>query len=215
MATKAVVSLFLLSLVCFASGDYITDALNDFFVSTNGPNWIQNGGWGTSDPFCTWWGIRCNPGNTTFNISLDGDRVAGSIPNSFGNLGKSLISLELDRNEITGTIPSSLTNLTKLVEFDISQNELTGTVPAGFGNFTDITMFWISDNDLTGYLPEDLQSVLEQVVKFQANLGCRLAGNNFCCEVPKWVPTECGMGCNYNTTCEVDLKAPVKYLKIN
>eukprot|EP00026_Physarum_polycephalum_P014135 Phypoly_transcript_14613.p1 GENE.Phypoly_transcript_14613~~Phypoly_transcript_14613.p1 ORF type:complete len:217 (+),score=28.18 Phypoly_transcript_14613:312-962(+) len=213
-ATRAVVSLLVLSLLVCSSSGSIPDILNALYTSTSGPTeWIINKGWGTADPICTWWGVSCSTSGSTFNLSLIGNGLTGTIPNSLGQLGTSITSLLLDENRLEGTIPASLTNLTKLTQFDISQNNLTGTVPTGFGNLTGLHLFWISDNLLTGYLPDDLAPILKQVVAYQRDQGCRLAGNNFCCDVPSWVPTQCGMGCQYNTSCEVLVKPPFKSIK--
>lgn len=39
------------------------DALLDFYVSLNGPNWINKAGWNTSDDYCTWFGVQCADGS--------------------------------------------------------------------------------------------------------------------------------------------------------
>jgi hypothetical protein len=220
MVSKALVvigvSLFLLFISFSASDDpRVYPILNDFYVATSGPTlWTTKTGWGSTNNYCGWYGIKCSTDQTRFAIDLDANALYGTIPNNLGQLGGNITGLELDRNRLIGTIPQSLTNMTNLVLFDLSQNNLTGAIPNGFGALTQLQLFWVLGNLLEGAIPVDLELILAQVVKYQDVLGCRLGGNNFCCPVPTWVPNECGMGCNVTEFC-TENKLPLPKLKVS
>jgi hypothetical protein len=88
-------------------------ALIALYNSTNGDGWYNNGGWldmpGTEG---NWYAV------TVFNdhvisLTLDCNKLSGSIPSQLGNLSK-LEWLGLNNNQLIGSIPSQLGNLSKL-----------------------------------------------------------------------------------------------------
>ena len=81
---------FLLLFVCsfvISTPQEQIDALEEFYTSTNGDNWINNSGWGVGDP-CSptrWFGIRCEGINVVaieFPSVTGGNRVSGTLPDS-------------------------------------------------------------------------------------------------------------------------------------
>ncbi|KAJ1394861.1 Leucine-rich repeat-containing N-terminal, plant-type [Sesbania bispinosa] len=65
-------------------------------------------------------------------LSLDGNWLSGSIPDSFGSLNR-LNSLTLSRNQLSGEIPQSLGKL-NLAIVDLSRNRLNGDASMLFGS---------------------------------------------------------------------------------
>ena len=56
------------ALLLFVFGDVdpmVRNALEEFYFSTNGPQWIDNSNWIEGDPCANnWFGLECNTGNT-------------------------------------------------------------------------------------------------------------------------------------------------------
>jgi Leucine-rich repeat (LRR) protein len=97
------------------------DALMALYNSTNGPNWVNNRGWGTGDP-CdpAWHGVRCDSGHVQV-LYLTGNQLSGPIPAELGNLS-SLEQLSLDSNQLSGPIPAELSNLSSLWYLFLNDN---------------------------------------------------------------------------------------------
>jgi hypothetical protein len=101
-------------------------ALVDLYNSTNGPGWINHTNWLTPAPLSSWYGIILAGGYARI-ISLKGNRLAGSLPSSLGNLPKVNI-MDLSFNQLTGSIPASFINFSGLM-LEFSHNQLSGAIP--------------------------------------------------------------------------------------
>lgn len=136
-------------------------ALIDFYVSTNGENWVNT--WNLNEPVAQWAGITVE-NNSVVGISLLFNKIKGELPDSLGDL-KNLKILELSFNEISGSLPDSLGNLSKLELLAFNGNFLTGTVPSSFGKLKNLQQLHLSSNKLTGTLPYSLNK-LEKIIVF-------------------------------------------------
>jgi len=48
--------------------DTYRDALMELYSATDGANWKNNSGWGSTANYCTWYGVQC-PLHTTADIT--------------------------------------------------------------------------------------------------------------------------------------------------
>lgn len=86
-------------------------------------------------------------------VSLNGNGLAGSIPDDIGNL-VNLKTFRLTNNKLTGSIPSSIGKLVKLSEIEMGINQLSGEIPAEIGNMTSLTTIALSTNKFTSISPQ-------------------------------------------------------------
>ena len=105
-------------------------ALKDLYNTTNGGSWTNSQNWLVGDPCISgWFGVTCNSGYGIVSLDLSNNNVAGTLPNSIGNL-TFLTKLALGGNGVTGSIPSSVSSMALLSYLLLSNNRLSGTVPA-------------------------------------------------------------------------------------
>jgi len=128
-------------------------ALLNLYTSTNGAGWTTRTNWnGPVGTECTWYGVTCNPGQTTVNVvSLSFNNLTGTLPanlNALTNLG----IFDVSGNRLTGSIPA-LVGLTQLGTFDASENQLSGSIPVLAG-LTSLRSFIVAANQLAGTIPE-------------------------------------------------------------
>ena len=170
-------------------------ALSDFYLSTDGPNWatsdgsaitgwtidpatganvgedpcLGGGGWG-------WRGVSCMDGNIV-TLTLEAFGLSGTLPANIGDMS-SLKKLYLSYNSIGGDFPASVSQLTALTELDVSNNALTGAFPdiCGMASPSDVRM---SNNDLTGGVPDCLGNAAWTGLSI-----LRLNGNGFDGQIP-------------------------------
>lgn len=133
------------------------EALMSFFNATNGPGWVNNTNWGSSNP--DWHGVGVNGANVR-SLSLPGNQVAGPIPPDIWKL-RDLVGLNLSRNRLYGPIPRELGWFKKLWTINLSHNQLTGTIPdlieyrgggllyGGFSDRAALRTLILSHNQLT------------------------------------------------------------------
>ncbi|KAI3967913.1 hypothetical protein MKX01_027096 [Papaver californicum] len=98
-------------------------------------------------------------------IQLDGNKLTGSVPESFGKFNGTIPELYLSRNKLTGPIPKSLGanqfefDLTK-VKFpkdlnwlDISHNKIFGGIPEVINDLDNLYKLKVGHNMLCGKIP--------------------------------------------------------------
>jgi len=103
--------------------------LDDFYDSTNGPNWRSSSGWGMENVHpCAYAGVTCNFAQQVTNITLTNHGLTGPISAELGFL-RHLAVLNLADNALTGYLPSDL-RFAPLEFLDVSGNKLTGEVPS-------------------------------------------------------------------------------------
>ncbi len=158
-------------------------ALVAIYSSTNGPGWLNSGGWLATDTPCStpWYGVECeneavsdlNLGSNNLigsippeigdfsalrSLILQDNSLTGGLPDEIGNL--SLLDwLSLSTNQLSGSLPDSLGNLTLLSILWLDNNQFSGNIPASFGNFTQISSLTLFDNQLSGNIPSELGSL--------------------------------------------------------
>ena len=154
------------------------EALVALHYSTARWHWEDVTGWLTNPDPCAWYGVDCE-GGTVQSLSLDGNRLDGSLPPELGTLANltrlnlSVNSLEgaippelgnlnnlewllLDGNFFTGPIPPELGNLANLDALALGVNQLSGPIPPELGKLTNLTLLWLPWNRLAGPIPPEL-----------------------------------------------------------
>ena len=127
------------------------EALVALYSSSNGPGWTNKSGWLQTNTPCSWYGVTCNSGHVSA-LSLDDNRLSGSIPPQVGNLA-SLESLYWPFNQLSGSIPPQLGNLTNLWGLYLSYNQLGGEVPPALTNLRNLSWADLAYNKLTATDP--------------------------------------------------------------
>jgi Leucine-rich repeat (LRR) protein len=141
-------------------------ALIALYNSANGDDWRDNSGWKTpplaADGFAlpgtenTWYGITCDPGNTTvLSVNLFDNNLNGAIPPELGNLAN-LQELLLSLNQLSGSIPPELGNLVNLLYLSLDSNQLNGSIPTQLGNLVNLLFLRVMDNQVSGSIPPEL-----------------------------------------------------------
>jgi len=142
-------------------------ALNDLYISTNGNEWYNLGGWNFinlhSDP-CelnnNWFGVGCmfDDGDGYFHIIeliLNNNGLHGTISNSIDQL-TILQSLYFSFNSLHGTIPESIGNLTMLVTLALNYNQLEGNIIHSLTQLSNLNDLHLDHNLLNGTTPETI-----------------------------------------------------------
>ena len=82
-------------LLCFIHGcDFATptnqkNALEAFYLATNGPSWLVGSGSLVGEPCVAtppWFGITCDPSDNIIGINLPDNELTGSLPDSLSDL---------------------------------------------------------------------------------------------------------------------------------
>ncbi|KXG29874.1 hypothetical protein SORBI_3004G102100 [Sorghum bicolor] len=94
-----------------------------------------------------------------FNLSLQGNRISGSLPKELGRMPK-LKSIQLEGNQLAGSIPPELGNIISLQRFFISANNITGELPSTFSRLTNMTDFRVDGNSISGKIPSFIKNWL-------------------------------------------------------
>jgi Leucine-rich repeat (LRR) protein len=167
---SSVINRFMVVFVCFAScvlliqadahaaiSSQERNALIDLYNSSNGANWTNKTGWlGAAGTECGWYGVNCDATQTSVTVlSLDTNRLSGSIPSSLGSLGN-LQYLYLGFNQLSGSIPSSLGSLSNLQRLYLFDNQLSGSIPSSLGSLSNLQYLQLYSNQLDGSIPSSL-----------------------------------------------------------
>ena len=106
-----------------------TQALKDFYTSTNGSGWISSQNWPTGDPCKSgWFGVTCDASLSVLGLDLTNNNIAGPLPSSIGNL-MYLNKLALGGNGVQGFIPSFFSSMFTLTNLTLSYNRIGGSIP--------------------------------------------------------------------------------------
>ena len=102
-------------------------ALAALYEATDGPRWIESGGWLGNGAVEGWHGVTADTLGHVTELDLARNGLSGALPPSLGRLAR-MTRLRIGGNALSGPLPSSLAGL-GLVEFDYSDTGLC--VPAG------------------------------------------------------------------------------------
>ena len=157
-------------------------ALIDFYNSTDGDNWKNNGNWlGDEGTECSWYGITCDSQKSTINrIHLENNYLKGYIPSSFVNF-LNLKYVDVSHNqlkelkELPHSFGNLLLNTSKFYAFiclNFSYNQLS-SLPESFGNLTLTTY-----GDASGIILNMSNNQLTSLPKSLGNLTLTTFGND-------------------------------------
>ena len=148
------------SLLYCNSSESVLTGLNDFYISTNGYNWISScNNWfpysnDTINNPCIqkWYGIVCDQKCTITKINLPSCNLQGTIPESI-TLVSTLKYIDLYNNSISGSLPSNIGYL-NLSYIRMSHNLVTGSLPTSLSNISYyLNYLYIRANLLVGTIP--------------------------------------------------------------
>jgi hypothetical protein len=109
--------------------------LMELYASTGGDHWSNRGGWGSAQPVCEWYGVRCDfsVGDASrpvvAGLSLASNNLDGELPATLGDLGR-LKYLSVAGNKLRGKLPEVLLQRwdRHTFELDASFNAFSNTL---------------------------------------------------------------------------------------
>lgn len=128
--------------------------LVNLYNRTQGAGWTENTGWLTG-AVRTWYGVTLDSGGRVTGLGLDGNGLAGTLPDSLGALD-SLRALRMADNFLSGDIPPSVGSLSRLQTLSLWANRLSGSIPASLGRLERLRDLLLFDNALSGSIPDSL-----------------------------------------------------------
>ncbi|RCV04881.1 hypothetical protein SETIT_1G037000v2 [Setaria italica] len=107
------------------------------------------------------WGFMFSLTNCSSLQLLDvGDnRLRGELPNSVGNLSKSMWYFGVNFNSITGNIPEGIGNLVGLNFINLGNNLFDGPIPDSLGKLKKLNRLYLSINNLSGSIPSSISNL--------------------------------------------------------
>ena len=129
-------------------------ALEAFYRSTGGDEWINRDNWLTDAPLEQWYGLRIRQGRVV-RLALEENNLSGVIPPHIEHL-TSLLELRLDHNLLSGEIPPELGNLSSLGSLRLSNNTLSGSIPPELAQLGQLGFLHLNGNSLSGEIPPEL-----------------------------------------------------------
>jgi hypothetical protein len=131
-------------------------ALIDLYNNTSGPGWFNNTHWLEPANECSWYGVKCDPGNTkVVEIDLSANHLVGNfIPSLTSAKGfDALETFDLSYNPgLTSAPIPDFSQLPALKKILLRGDKLSGTFP-DLGGLSNLEIVLLDDNQLTGFVP--------------------------------------------------------------
>ncbi|KAF7849857.1 hypothetical protein BT93_L0207 [Corymbia citriodora subsp. variegata] len=89
-------------------------------------------------------------------LSLEGNPLRGSIPESIKNFSNSLQILYAPNCQIRGHIPNQMGFLKSLTFLQLSDNDLDGNIPSSIGGLESLQRLYLDNNHLEGPIPDEI-----------------------------------------------------------
>ncbi|CAA0809904.1 Probable LRR receptor-like serine/threonine-protein kinase [Striga hermonthica] len=89
-------------------------------------------------------------------LEISENPLNGILPDSIGNLSKSLTGFQAYDCNINGVIPSTIGNLIGLQLINLSENQITGVIPPTLGKLNRLQRLSLHANQLHGFIPQDI-----------------------------------------------------------
>ncbi|KAK2984315.1 hypothetical protein RJ640_002693, partial [Escallonia rubra] len=93
-----------------------------------------------------------------YELSAEGCRIRGTIPNEISNLS-GLVRLNLYKNDLSGSILSTIKGLQKLQGLYVGYNKLRGSIPDDLSQLPNLSDLYLEANQLSGSLPACLWNI--------------------------------------------------------
>ena len=92
------------------SSDSQTEALSDFYQSTQGSQWSNNTNWLSNKPLEQWYGLNQEVSGLNYvqTMELSYNNLKGTIPESFVEIMNTASFINISQNALTGTIPDAV-----------------------------------------------------------------------------------------------------------
>ena len=183
-------------------------ALMDLYEATGGSGWSNDSGWGSGNPSGNWHGINVNSQGRVIRVDLSDNNLAGSLPESIGNLSK-VKYFNVKQNNMSGQIPTSIGHMISLTHLllngraedpgprgshhpgkagggswsDERTNSFGGSIPESIGNLRDLQYFECTgqgnkDIDDGTGYPDGLTGLPESIGNLTNLIGLHLDFNN-------------------------------------
>lgn len=127
-------------------------ALIDLYNTAGGEGWRRNDNWCSDLPLKDWYGVHTDADGAFVSLSLIGNGLSGTLPDSFGDLASNG-AIYLSNNALTGVIPSSLY---RLYYVDLSDNVFTGIEDVDNPSVSPMRRLDVSGNRISGELPAEI-----------------------------------------------------------
>ncbi|KAF3653553.1 hypothetical protein T459_15455 [Capsicum annuum] len=92
------------------------------------------------------------------SISLSGNKILGSLPESFCHASNILQVLDLSNNSLSGTIRRNLGNCRSLIYLNLGQKKLPGSVTEEFEHITSLRYLDLNGNQFEGSFPAVIEN---------------------------------------------------------
>ncbi|KAK2967959.1 hypothetical protein RJ640_002814, partial [Escallonia rubra] len=92
-------------------------------------------------------------------LEISNNHITGTLPVSVGNLSASLNELSAEGCRIRGTIPNEISNLSGLVRLNLYRNDLSGSIPSTIKGLQKLQGIYVGYNKLRGSIPDDLSQL--------------------------------------------------------
>ena len=146
------------------------------YYSTRGSSWMEQAGWITADPECSWFNITCNAASDVVAIKLRELNRRG-VHFGFSHSPLTKVSLFADTNGLNGTLQTELSTLTQLEELSLKGNHLQGDVIPELAQLKFLRLLDLEDNALSG-------NPWPEITKTTSLTSLRISQNYFSGQLP-------------------------------